>query len=164
MATSARVHDPIIYPGLYSTSGFDMMNILIRVAMRPKPRIDLGPIDSSCAIIMCDLQQPDAPLVYCSDPFLFLTGYKQSEVLGRNCRFLQAPGGDVQQGAKRNFINKELLRSMRRSVETNDELQVEVTNFRKDGSSFVNLLTMIPVPWDTAEYRYSVGFLCDRDS
>ena len=38
--------------------------------------------------------QSDNPIVYCSEGFCKLTGYKRSEVLGRNCRFLQGPGTD----------------------------------------------------------------------
>jgi hypothetical protein len=36
----------------------------------------------------------DCPIVYASPGFLELTGYPVSEVLGRNCRFLQGPDTD----------------------------------------------------------------------
>ncbi|KAI0113263.1 putative vivid protein [Daldinia grandis] len=156
------VHDGIIYPGLYAPSGFDMMSILIRVMTRPNPVIELGPIDASCALIMCDLQQQDYPIVYASGPFTELTGYSQSEVIGLNCRFLQAPGGRVRQQSARKHVNKDVLKRMRRSVEANDELAVEIVNFKKNGDRFVNVLTMIPVHWDSQAPQYSVGFLAEK--
>ncbi|KAL8306014.1 hypothetical protein RB597_003356 [Gaeumannomyces tritici] len=158
--------DPLIYPGLYSTSGFNMLDILFRVMARPNPQVDLGAVDASCAMVLCDLAQPDAPIVYVSGPFEELTGYSAAEVVGHNCRFLQAPPGrssPVRQGSARRHVPKDLVRSMRRSVERNDELQLEVPNFRKDGSAFTNFLTIIPISWDdSGVYHYSVGFLGEK--
>ncbi|TPX10214.1 uncharacterized protein E0L32_001411 [Thyridium curvatum] len=163
MRAQSTTFDSIIYPGLYAPSGFDMMSILIRIATRPNPLVHVGAIDSSCALILCDLQQPDQPIVYASEPFYELTGYSHNEVLGRNCRFLQAPGGNVAPGSSRRYINRDLLRRMRKSVDRNVELQLEVPNFRKNGTPFVNILTMIPVRWDSADFNYSVGLQCARD-
>lgn len=59
-------------------------------------------------------------------------------------------------------MNKEVLKTMRRSVEANDELAVEVVNFKKNGDRFVNVLTMIPVHWESQTPRYSVGFLAEK--
>ncbi|KAI5922835.1 putative vivid protein [Camillea tinctor] len=157
-----NIHDPIIYPGIYAPSGFDMMKILIRVMTRPNPVIDLGPIDASCAILMCDLQQPDCPVVYANGPCTELTGYSQAEILGRNCRFMQAPGGRVGKASMRKYVDRQLISTMQRAVETNSEISVEVTNFKRNGQPFVNLLTMIPIYWDSATPRYSVGFMAEK--
>ncbi|KAI1095661.1 PAS domain-containing protein [Rostrohypoxylon terebratum] len=129
---------------------------------RPNPIVELGPIDASCALVMCDLQQHDYPMVYASEPFTELTGYSQSEVIGWNCRFLQAPGGQVKQKSTRKYVDKDLIEKMRRAVESNNEIAVEVTNFKKNGEKFVNLLTMIPVCWENPTPRYSVGFLAEK--
>ncbi|KAI1380310.1 putative vivid protein [Hypoxylon crocopeplum] len=162
MGQKDDVHDDIIYPGLYAPSGFDMMNILVRVMTRSNPIIDLGPIDASCALLMCDLQQLDCPIVYASDAFTELTGYSQSEIIGRNCRLLQAPGGKVRKHSARKYVDKDLIKKMRRAVESNTEVAVEVTNFKKNGKRFTNLLTMIPVLWDSPTPRYSVGFQAEK--
>ncbi|KAI1493866.1 PAS domain-containing protein [Biscogniauxia mediterranea] len=134
----------------------------VRVMSRPNPAIDLGPIDASCAIIMCDLQQPDYPIVYANEPCLELTGYSQAEILGRNCRFLQAPGGRVRRASTRKYVDREIITTMRRAVESNSELVVEVPNFKKNGQPFVNHLTMIPIYFDSATPRYSVGFMAEK--
>lgn len=139
------------------------MSVLIRVMNRPNAQIELGAIDASCAILVCDLQREDSPIVYVSDGFSYLTGYTSPEVVGLNCRFLQAAGGNVRKGSSRKHIHKDILRSMSKSVQSNKEHQTEVVNFHKSGKAFVNILTMIPIQWDGQEYVYSVGFLCDRD-
>ncbi|EEY21888.1 vivid PAS protein VVD [Verticillium alfalfae VaMs.102] len=155
--------DPVMYPGLYCPSGFDMMSILFRVMGRSSPKVELGPIDCSVALVLCDLAQPDCPIVYASEAFTFLTGYSNAEILGRNCRFLQAPGGKVSRSSPRKYVDDRMVKQMRKAVEKNDEVQLEVQNFRKDGSPFMNILTMIPVTWDSEDYRYSVGFQVSRD-
>ncbi|CCF39732.1 vivid PAS protein VVD [Colletotrichum higginsianum] len=155
--------DPVMYPGLYCPSGFDMMSILLRVAGRPNPKVQLGAIDCSVALLLCDLEQPDTPIVYASEHFSILTGYSNKEILGKNCRFLQAPGGKVSQKSARKHVDKNVVKDMRKAVEANDEVQLEVLNFKKDGTPFVNLLTMIPVRWESQHFRYSVGFQVERE-
>jgi PAS domain S-box-containing protein len=113
------------------------------------------------ALLVCDLQQPDIPIVYASEPFIELTGYAPSEIVGRNCRFLQAPGGAVQARSVRQHVDRDTVRRMRKAVEGNTEVQLRVNNFKRDGRMFVNLLTIIPVTWDTEQFRYSVGFQCE---
>ncbi|KAI0407161.1 vivid PAS protein VVD [Xylaria palmicola] len=156
------VHDSVIYPGIYSPSGFDVLNILTRVAMRPSPVVELGPVDASCAIVVCDIEQPDYPVVYANEPCALLTGYPLAEMLGKNCRFMQAPGGQVRKSSKRQHIDKSLIKQMRSTIESYGELAVEVTNFKKNGQKFTNLLTMIPVCWDTPTPRYYIGFLAEK--
>ncbi len=39
---------------------------------------------------ICDPNLPDNPIVFASDGFLEMSQYDRFEVLGRNCRFLQA--------------------------------------------------------------------------
>jgi PAS domain S-box-containing protein len=112
---------------------------------------------------MCDMQQEDFPIVYASDAFQSLTGYAPREVIGHNCRFLQAPGGHVFKGAKRKHISSKLLRQMGKGLETGSEVQLELTNFKKDGTRFTNILTMIPVRWSSTNRLYYVGFQCDKD-
>jgi len=107
------------------------------------------------------MAKKDCPIVYASDPFYYLTGYSKAEVLGQNCRFLQAPGAKVKKGTARKYVDEELLKSMCMALETNTEFQAEVTNFKKDGTKFANYLTMIPIRWDSQDYRYCVGLQCD---
>ena len=85
-------------------------------------------------MVITDPRLPDNPIVFCNEAFTHLSGYAREEILGRNCRFLQGPdtrGEDVD--AVRNAI------AARRSVE------VDLLNYRKDGSTFWNALLISPV-------------------
>ena len=56
---------------------------------RPNPKLQLGPIDLSCAFTIVDARQYDMPLIYVSPGFEQMTGYLMEDVIGKNCRFLQ---------------------------------------------------------------------------
>jgi len=106
------------------------------------------------------MEEPDLPIVYASNPFYDLTGYSPGEVIGINCRFLQAPGGKVRKAGSRKHVDQDVLRKLRKAIEEKTEVQAEITNFKKDGTRFTNLLTMVPVSWD-GSHNYFVGFQCD---
>lgn len=172
------MQDPVVYPGLYSATGFDIMSILVRgsffkdtvvswltifpqlqVMSRPYPKIELGPVDCSVAVIVCDLQQADCPIVYASESFCELTGYGTNEVLGRNCRFLQTPPGKMANAADAiKSVDRAAIHRMRQAVQTRSELQLNVTNYKKNGERFTNALSIIPVMPQGSDYRYAVGF------
>lgn len=135
------------------------MSQKLQVIGRPHPTIELGPVDCSVALIMCDLQQPDCPIVYASDSFCDLTGYSMHEVMNRNCRFLQIPPGRRNNPAETiKAADKVAIHRMRQAVQTRSELQLEVTNYKKNGTSFTNALSIIPVSPIGSDYRYIVGF------
>ncbi|KAI5117742.1 hypothetical protein M0805_004931 [Coniferiporia weirii] len=148
---------------IYSQSGFDMLSILGRVATRANPRIALGPVDLTCAFVVADVRRSDTPIVYASPTFCKLTGYTENEVLGRNCRFLQSPGGCVQRGDARRFTSPDSVRALRFAVQSDHEVQVSLINYRKDGRPFVNRLSIVPIPATegATEIAYHVGFQVD---
>nr|AML79656.1 putative LOV domain-containing protein [Atrichum angustatum] len=84
--------------------------------------------------VLSDPRLPDHPIVYASDGFLKMSGYEQSEVLGRNCRFLQGPETD-----------RRTVGEIRDAVREERPCQVRILNYRKDGKSFWNLFHMAPV-------------------
>lgn len=149
------------FANAYSSSGFDMLGILMRVATRKNPQINIGPVDLSCAFVVCDIAKHDLPIVYCSEVFERLTGYTRFEILGRNCRFLQAPDGIVQSGVKRKYVDDRSVLHLKNQIARRQEAQLSLINYRKGGQPFMNLLTMIPVAFDTDEYRFYVGFQVD---
>lgn len=115
----------------------------------------------SCAFILCDVTSHDDPIVYVSDAFERLTGYTKHEILGRNCRFLQSPDGKVDPGTKRKYVDDQTVYRLKKNLQARTEVQVSMLNYRKGGQSFLNLLTMIPIQWDTADYKFYVGFQVD---
>ncbi|KAL3764572.1 hypothetical protein ACHAWU_001480 [Discostella pseudostelligera] len=74
-----------------------------------------------------DPHLPDNPVIYISEGFVRLTGYEYDEVVGKNCRFLQGPETE-EQDRKRIFD----------AVKTEKECSVNLLNYKKDGTKFVN--------------------------
>ncbi|KAK0724823.1 PAS domain-containing protein [Lasiosphaeris hirsuta] len=146
---------------IYSKSGFDMLRALWYVASRKNPKLDIGAVDMSCAFVACDVTMNDCPIIYVSDNFQNLTGYNQHEILGKNCRFLQSPEGQVEAGTKREFVDNGAVYNLKEAIARGEEIQQSLINYRKGGKPFLNLLTMIPIPWDTDEIKYFIGFQID---
>lgn len=146
---------------IYSKSGFDMLKALWLVATRKNPKIHLGAVDMSCAFVVCDVTMNDCPIIYVSDNFQNLTGYNRHEIVGQNCRFLQAPDGTVEAGSKREFVDDGAVYNLKKMIHEGQEVQQSLINYRKGGKPFLNLLTMIPIPWDTDDIRYFIGFQID---
>lgn len=86
------------------------------------------------AVIATDPALPDNPIIDCNEHFLELTGYPREEVIGRNCRFLAGPGTDP----KKSELLRKAVRQRRPAV-------VELVNYRRDGSPFLNSVMIAPV-------------------
>lgn len=129
--------------------------------MRPNPKINIGAVDLSCAFVLCDITRQDHPIVYVSDAFERLTGYSREEIVDRNCRFLQAPDGRLDAGSKRSFVDGQTVYRLRSTIHDRTEIQASIINYRKGGQPFMNLITMIPIRWDSEDYRFYVGFQVD---
>lgn len=56
-------------------------------------------------------------------------------------------------------------KELRDMLAIGEEARVRLLNFRKDGSMFANLLTIIPILWtaeDGSKKKYVVGFQADE--
>lgn len=73
-------------------------------------------------------------ILYSNAAFSRITGYAQSEVIGLNCRLLQGPDTDPATVAE--------MSSVLRSGQT---FRGDVLNYRKDGSTFWNAVTVTPI-------------------
>jgi PAS domain S-box-containing protein len=150
------------FKNAYSSTGFDMLGVLMRVAARPDPEIDIGSVDLSCAFVVCDAEMDDIPIVYCSENFERLTGYTRHMILGRNCRFLQSPDGKVEAGIKRRYVDDDSVLYLKNMINTRAEAQISLINYRRGGQPFMNLLTMIPIAWEPGgPMKFIVGFQVD---
>ncbi|KAF2864206.1 hypothetical protein K470DRAFT_209728 [Piedraia hortae CBS 480.64] len=158
---TGRLHSQTVFKNAYSQSGFDMLSILMRVATRPNPEIQIGAVDMSCAFVVSDAEQEDLPIVYCSESFERLTGYTKDMLLGINCRFLQSPDGRVQAGEQRRYVDGRTVYYLKKKLLEFRETQVSLINYRRGGQPFMNLLTMIPISWDSDDVKYFVGFQVD---
>lgn len=85
-------------------------------------------------MIITDPRQPDNPIIFCNGAFNELTGYSNAELVGQNCRLLQGPETD-----------SATVQALRDAVSENRDINVDILNYRKDGSTFWNALFVSPV-------------------
>ena len=89
---------------------------------------------------------PDNPLVYVNPAFEEISGYTADEVLGHNCRFLQADDRD-----------QPALDELREALVEGQECRVVLRNYRKDGTPFWNELYVSPVHDEEGRLTNFVG-------
>ncbi|MBY0256411.1 PAS domain-containing protein [Methylobacterium sp.] len=89
---------------------------------------------SPTPMVLTDPRLADNPIVWANDAFLALTGYAWEDLDGRNCRMLQ--GADTDPRA---------VRRLREAVRVGRPIEIELVNYRKDGTSFWNGMTVAPV-------------------
>lgn len=88
----------------------------------------------NAGVVVSDALLPDMPIIYVNPAFERMSGYPSSEVLGRNCRFLQGHESD-----------QPTLGPLRRALESGNNGYAVLRNYRKDGSLFINELFVSPV-------------------
>lgn len=104
--------------------------------------IDHSPIAS----VITDPRLPDNPIVAVNRAFSELTGYGRDEIVGRNCRFLAGAGTEPSARA-----------TLRRAIAEGRPALVELTNYRKDGSAFLNAVMVAPVIGEAGGLDYFLG-------
>jgi len=108
--------------------------------------IELSPI----ATVVTNWQLPDNPIVAVNGAFERLTGYQASEVVGRNCRLLSGPATER--------AGQEVLKA---ATARGDAALTELTNYRKDGSTFRNAVMIAPLRGPDGEVAYYLGSQMD---
>ena len=111
--------------------------------------IDHSPIAS----VITAARMADNPIVAVNGAFCELTGFERDEIVGRNCRFLAGPGTEP---APRE--------TLRRAVAEGRPALVELTNYRKDGTAFLNAVMVAPVLGEDGELAYFLGSQMDVGS
>ncbi len=101
-------------------------------------------------ISISDALQADNPLVYVNKAFEEITGYQKADILGKNCRFLQA-GDHNQQG----------LHIIRNAIKDDKGCNVQLRNYKKDGTLFWNEVSISPVTDETGRTTHHIGIQND---
>ncbi|GGE81342.1 putative bifunctional diguanylate cyclase/phosphodiesterase [Sphingomonas prati] len=89
------------------------------------------------SIVITEAQPVDLPgpcIIYCNAAFTRTTGYTAEEVIGLTPRVLQGPKTDPKSRAL-----------LRRALETWQPIEIEIINYRRDGSEFWVELSIVPV-------------------
>jgi PAS domain S-box-containing protein len=108
-------------------------------------------LDSTAeGVVISDCAQPDMPIIYVNNAFTEVTGYTWDEVVGKNCRFLQGP--DTDQSA---------AQEIRRAISAQQTCKIEILNYRKDGTTFWNNLSITPVRNNDNMTTHFIGIQSD---
>lgn len=98
------------------------------------------------SVVVSDPNQPDNPMVFVSEEFEAQTGYTVEEALGRNCRFLQGPD-----------TNPSAVDLIRAGLKARTRFTVDILNYRRDGTMFLNRLRIRPIFDERGEVIYFIG-------
>jgi PAS domain S-box-containing protein len=106
--------------------------------------------ETAIPTIITDPSGVDNPIVFANPAFSRMTGYRLADILGRNCRFLQGPGTDPVAVSR-----------ISTSLRAHQPIEIEIRNYRKNGSSFLNRLLIAPVHTKTGALAYFFGTQID---
>jgi len=101
-------------------------------------------------ITLADVREPDQPLIYVNPAFEALSGYAREEILGQNCRVLQADDRD-----------QPAVAELRDAIAERRPAHVLLRNYRRDGRLFWNELHMAPVRNSAGITTHFVGIQQD---
>ena len=100
---------------------------------------------------LADPELPDCPIILATAAFAAITGYELDEVVGRNCRFLQGAA-----------TRDEARVDIRETIRERGSLSITITNYKKDGRRFENVLLIRPITGADGEtVRYLLGVQFD---
>ena len=89
-------------------------------------------------------------IISANQAFLAITGYREEEILGRNCKFLQGPQTDAG-----------TVEKIRAALNNGVEFYGEIQNYRKDGTLFWNQLSISPMRGEQGEVTHFIGVQSD---
>ena len=104
-------------------------------------------------MVVTNPRQRDNPIELANEAFCQLTGYREPEILGRNCRFLAGEGTE-------SWITEHL----RQGIQTRKPVLVDILNYRRDGTPFRNGVMVVPLFADNGEVAYFLGSQVDLGS
>ena len=101
-------------------------------------------------IVITRIEGPDCPIEYVNPAFERISGYPAPEVIGRDSRFMAAPGMDANERAR-----------VHDAIVARQPVSVVFRNLRKNGELFWNDLSITPVLDDHGEATHFIGIIMD---
>ena len=108
--------------------------------------VGLSPI----ATVISNPRRPDNPLEVANSAFCSLTGYTESEIIGRNCRFLA--------GA---LTEPWITDRIRDAIAARRPVLADILNYRRDGSPFRNAVLVSPLFDEEGRLAWFLGSQVD---
>ena len=105
---------------------------------------------SPLAMVLSNPARPDNPIEVANTAFCDLTGYPESDIIGRNCRFL---AGDATEDAATEEI-RAAIRGARPTL-------VDILNYRRDGTAFRNGVMITPLFDEDGKVAWFLGSQVD---
>ncbi len=102
--------------------------------------------DSPIASVISNPRVKDNPIIACNTAFMALTGYAESDIVGRNCRFLAGPATEPW-----------LTDAIRDGVRRHAPVLVEILNYKRDGTPFRNAVLVAPIFDSEGELEFFLG-------
>ena len=98
------------------------------------------------ALVVTDPRRPDNPIVFVNAACERLTGYAPAEMIGRNPNFLQGAGTEA-----------DAIARLREAVAAGEGIEIDLLNYRKDGTPFWNAMAIDPVRDEAGAVAYYVA-------
>ena len=105
---------------------------------------------SPIAMVISNPRRPDNPLEVVNGQFCALTGYAESEIVGRNCRFLTGEDTDAATSER-----------IRRAIAGRRPVLVDILNYRSDGTAFRNGVMISPIFGSDGDLAFFLGSQVD---
>lgn len=103
------------------------------------------------ALVLTDPSLADNPIVFVNRAFTRVTGYSPDMALGRNCRFLQGKE-----------TTEEDIAKIRSALRDEEEVTLDLINYRANGEKFVNRLMIAPLRGDDGNVSHFLGIQNER--
>lgn len=117
--------------------------------------------DSPCSLVITDAK--DENLVFVNKSFEEQTGYRSEKVIGKNCRFLQAPPGG-------SIVQSPGSRALRRAIKDGRSCSARLINYKRNGTPVFNTCSVVPLRDREGRITHYIGmhtfqsFAEDNDS
>jgi PAS domain S-box-containing protein/diguanylate cyclase (GGDEF)-like protein len=99
---------------------------------------------TSASVLVTDASHPELPIVYANAAYEQLTGYSCAELVGKPWRVL----------ARASAAGNEMLAAFRAAIGRGEACRAELSDIRKDGSSFTCEISATPLRTARGDMRY----------
>lgn len=110
-------------------------------------------VNASDAVLITEagmIDEPGPRILYVNKAFTRMTGYRSDEVIGKTPRLLQGPE-----------TARQHLDAIRSALENWESVEVELINYRKDGTSFWAQMSIVPVADENGKYTHWISIQRD---